>query len=74
MDYLKSYSITEELCVFVEHVSLDKEQRLYMKWLSVVDKFINDHWERELWCRIYWYFEGCVYCNLIKYVYVRLYM
>jgi len=46
MDYLKSYSITEELCVFVEHVSLDKEQRLYMKWLSVVDKFINDHWER----------------------------
>jgi len=39
-DYLKSFGITEELAVFIEHVSLDKEQRLYMKWLKTLEKFL----------------------------------
>jgi len=41
IEYLKGYGVTEELAVFVEHVSLDKEQRLYVKWLKDVNKFIE---------------------------------
>lgn len=40
-DYLKSFGINEEVAEFIEHVSLDKEQRLYMKWLKDVKNFIQ---------------------------------
>lgn len=41
LEYLRGFGINEELSVFVEHLSLDKEQRLYMRWLKNVAKFIG---------------------------------
>lgn len=40
-EYLRGFGITEELATFIEHVSLDKEQRLYIKWLNDVQKWIE---------------------------------
>eukprot|EP00331_Platyophrya_macrostoma_P005911 CAMPEP_0176424330 /NCGR_PEP_ID=MMETSP0127-20121128/10780_1 /TAXON_ID=938130 /ORGANISM="Platyophrya macrostoma, Strain WH" /LENGTH=245 /DNA_ID=CAMNT_0017805381 /DNA_START=25 /DNA_END=762 /DNA_ORIENTATION=+ len=40
-EYLRGFGINEELAVFIEHVSLDKEHRLYMKWLTDVSKWIE---------------------------------
>lgn len=40
VEYLKSVGVNEEVAAFVEHVSLDKEQRLYMKWLKDVQRFL----------------------------------
>jgi len=42
MDYLKSFGINEELCIFVEHYSQDKDQRLYMDWLENVKNFVDN--------------------------------
>lgn len=39
-DYLRSLGIDEELATFIEHVSLDKEQDLYVKWLKDVKDFM----------------------------------
>ena len=39
-EYLEGYGINEHLAAFVECMSLDKDQRLYMKWLSGVKEFI----------------------------------
>ena len=41
IEYLKSYGINEEVAALVEHLSLDKEQRLYMKWLKDVSHFVE---------------------------------
>jgi complement component 1 Q subcomponent-binding protein len=41
MEYLKGYGVNEELAAVVEHLSLDKEQRLYMGWLKEVSEFIG---------------------------------
>ena len=35
-EYLEGYGINEHLAAFVECMSLDKDQRLYMRWLSKV--------------------------------------
>ena len=35
-EYLEGYGINEHLAAFVECMSLDKDQRLYMKWLNGV--------------------------------------
>lgn len=43
VEYLKAVGVNEEVAAFIEHVSLDKEQRLYMKWLKDVQKFLA--WE-----------------------------
>ncbi|KRW98390.1 Mitochondrial glycoprotein [Pseudocohnilembus persalinus] len=40
IEYLKSVGVDEELAAFVEHVSLDKEQRLYAKWLGELREFL----------------------------------
>ena len=40
MDYFDGYGIDEQLAAFVECMSLDKDQRMYMKWLSSVKNFI----------------------------------
>lgn len=40
-EYLEGYGINEHLAAFVECMSLDKDQRLYMRWLSGVKDFIN---------------------------------
>ena len=40
LDYLRSLTIDEELGTFIEHVSLDKEQDLYVKWLKDVKSFL----------------------------------
>lgn len=40
-EYLDGYGINEHLAAFVECMSLDKDQRLYMSWLSDLKNFIN---------------------------------
>ena len=39
-EHLEGYGINEHLAAFVECMSLDKDQRLYMKWLNDVKVFI----------------------------------
>lgn len=41
IDYLNNLGVDESLGVFIEHLSLDKEQRLYMNWLKNVQEFFN---------------------------------
>jgi len=40
-EYLKTFDVDEELALFVSHNSLDKDQRLYMKWLENVKNFVE---------------------------------
>ena len=40
-EYLEGYGINEHLGAFVECMSLDKDQRLYMTWLSNLKEFVN---------------------------------
>ena len=40
-EYLEGYGVNENLAAFVECMSLDKDQRLYMKWLDGLRSFIN---------------------------------
>ena len=40
-EYLEGYGVNEHLAAFIECMSLDKDQRLYMKWLSQLKDFIN---------------------------------
>ena len=40
-EYLAGYGVNEHLAAFIECMSLDKDQRLYMKWLSNLKDFIN---------------------------------
>jgi hypothetical protein len=41
-EYLEGYGINEHLAAFVECMSLDKDQRLYMRWLSSLKSFIKN--------------------------------
>jgi len=41
-EYLEGYGVNEHLAAFVECMSLDKDQRLYMKWLSGLKTFVNN--------------------------------
>ena len=40
---LKSHGVTPELADLIEHMSHDKEQRLYMRWLKQVKDFVNQN-------------------------------
>mmetsp|Transcript_9070 Transcript_9070/g.7990 ORF Transcript_9070/g.7990 Transcript_9070/m.7990 type:complete len:117 (+) Transcript_9070:74-424(+) len=40
LDYLKGFGIDEKLAIFVEHISLDKDQRLYVQWLRDINDFV----------------------------------
>lgn len=40
-EYLEGYGVNEHLAAFIEVMSLDKDQRLYMRWLSNLKDFIN---------------------------------
>ena len=40
-EYLAGFGINEHLAAFVECMSLDKDQRLYMQWLADVKEFIE---------------------------------
>ena len=42
VEYLKTHGINEDLAVFVETYSLDKENRLYIEWLGKTKKFVNN--------------------------------
>ncbi len=42
VEYLEGMGINEHLAAFVECMSLDKDQRLYMKWLGNLKNFINE--------------------------------
>ena len=39
-EYLEGYGINEHLAAFVECMSLDKDQKLYMRWLGKMKDFI----------------------------------
>jgi complement component 1 Q subcomponent-binding protein len=41
-EYLEGYGINEQLAAFVEVMSLDKDQRLYMRWLSSLQSFVSN--------------------------------
>lgn len=38
-EYLEGFGVNEHLCAFVECMSLDKDQRLYMNWLNNLREF-----------------------------------
>ena len=40
-EYMEGYGINEHLAAFVECMSLDKDQRLYMRWLNNLKKFVQ---------------------------------
>jgi hypothetical protein len=40
-EYLQGFGIDEHLAAFVECMSLDKDQRLYMQWLKDLKGFIH---------------------------------
>ena len=42
MEYLEGFGVNEHMGAFIECMSLDKDQRLYMKWLKDVARFINE--------------------------------
>ena len=42
IEYLKTHGINEDLAVFVETYSLDKEHRLYMEWLGKMKNFVSN--------------------------------
>ncbi|CAG9331377.1 unnamed protein product [Blepharisma stoltei] len=41
VDYLKSFGINDDMAIFIETYSLDKEHRLYMEWLRRVKGFVS---------------------------------
>lgn len=41
-EYLEGFGINEHLAAFVECMSLDKDQRLYMNWLGELKSFVNN--------------------------------
>jgi hypothetical protein len=41
VEYLKSFGVNEDLALFVEHVSEDKDRRLYIQWLKDVTDFVE---------------------------------
>ena len=40
-EYLEGFGVNEHLCAFVECMSLDKDQRLYMDWLVKLKNFVQ---------------------------------
>ena len=40
-EYLEGFGVNEHLAAFIECMSLDKDQRLYMRWLANLKDFIN---------------------------------
>ena len=40
-DLLRAHGVNEELAQLIEHIALDKEQRLYVRWLEQVQGFID---------------------------------
>ncbi|CAD8096104.1 unnamed protein product [Paramecium primaurelia] len=42
VEYLRGYGINDELGAFVEHYSLDKEERLYIQWLDQLTTFLKN--------------------------------
>jgi len=40
-EYLTSLGINEHVASFVEVMSLDKDQRLYMRWIEDVENFLK---------------------------------
>jgi complement component 1 Q subcomponent-binding protein len=42
VEYMKSHGIDEDLAVFVETYSLDKEHRLYMEWIGKMKGFVSN--------------------------------
>jgi hypothetical protein len=40
-EYMSRFGVNEHLAAFIECMSLDKDQRLYMKWLANLKDFVN---------------------------------
>jgi len=41
LEYLKGLGVNEDVALFVEHYSQDKDQRQYMQWLKDVNEFVE---------------------------------
>ena len=41
-EFLQAHGVNEHLAAFVEVMSLDKDQRLYMTWLENMNDFVRD--------------------------------
>ena len=41
VEYLEGFGINEHMGAFVECMSLDKDQRLYMTWLGDLKNFVS---------------------------------
>jgi len=41
-EYLEGFGVNEHLAAFVECMSLDKDQRLYMNWLADLKEFVDE--------------------------------
>jgi len=41
LEYLKGFGINEDVALFVEHYSQDKDQRQYVNWLKDINGFID---------------------------------
>ena len=41
LEYLKAFGVSEDLAIFVETYSADKEQRLYIDWLQKLKNFVS---------------------------------
>ena len=39
VEYLEGFGVNEHMCAFIEVMSLDKDQRLYMQWLNQLKDF-----------------------------------
>ena len=40
-EYLEGFGVNEHMSAFIECMSLDKDQRLYMDWLSNLRNFVG---------------------------------
>ena len=43
-EYLEGFGVNEHMSAFIECMSLDKDQRLYMAWLGNLKDFVSNEW------------------------------
>ena len=58
-EYLEGFGVNEHLCAFVECMSLDKDQRLYMNWLSNLKDFVNEWSSSDQWVEVTKFKDVC---------------
>ena len=64
-EYLEGFGVNEHLAAFVECMSLDKDQRLYMRWLGSVKNFIQN------WSEIYSIWKNAINLENIIFLWLK---